>query len=63
MTDEAKPYPKAHEHEWNRVPPVVTTVGDPFGEEKGHQTYNAECIRCGKRAWLHWPEPRYGRSA
>jgi hypothetical protein len=46
------------EHDWKRVPPVVTTVGDPFAREKGNAVYNAECGRCGKREWLHWPEQK-----
>ena len=48
-------------HVWKRVPPVVVTVNDPLATVKGGETYNAECPRCGARAWLHWPEPAYKR--
>lgn len=43
------------EHEWKRVPPVVVVVNDPLRYQKGEITYNAECERCGRRAWVHWP--------
>ena len=43
-------------HAWKRVPPVVVVVNDPLAAWKGGKTYNAECERCGQRAWLHWPE-------
>jgi len=48
-------------HFWKRVRPVVVVVNDPYEREKGNETYNAECSRCGMRAWLHWPEPVYKR--
>ena len=44
-----------HEHEWAKVPVVVTVINDPLAGAKGGETYNAECGGCGARAWLHWP--------
>lgn len=45
------------DHRWKRVPPVVVVVNDPKADQKGGETYNSECGRCGARAWLHWPTP------
>lgn len=45
-----------HEHEWKRVPPVVTPIGWPEAER--FPTYNAVCETCGKKAWLHWASVR-----
>jgi hypothetical protein len=53
---------KCVQHAWRRsARPVVVVVNDPLAREKGGETYNAECRRCGARAWLHWPEPVYRR--
>ena len=49
------------QHVWKRVPPVVVTVLDEPEVRDRFETYNAECPRCGARAWLHWPEPVYKR--
>jgi hypothetical protein len=49
------------EHDWKHVAPVVVVVNDPFACEKGGETYNGECVKCGARAWLHWPVPARGR--
>lgn len=48
-------------HAWKRVPPFVVTVLDEPEVRDRLETYNAECSRCGARAWLHWPEPVYKR--
>jgi hypothetical protein len=52
------------EHDWKRVPPVVVAINETeartYGRRvKGTETYNAVCLRCGQRAWLHWPEQKY----
>lgn len=46
-------------HAWKRAAPVVVVVNDPLAAVKGGETYNAVCRRCGAKAWLHWPEPRF----
>ena len=49
----------SHEHEWKRVPPRVVPIGEAYRYGHSNETYNAYCLTCGVRAWLHWPEQRY----
>lgn len=49
-------------HAWKRVPAVVAINGEARSgsvSAEGAATYNAECRRCGNRAWLHWPAQRF----
>jgi hypothetical protein len=45
-------------HEWVYVAPVVRVVGEPHPEAYPHGTYNSQCVKCGEKAWTHWPPLR-----